>query len=312
MYYYKICGLKIACDFLLEIAEPVRAHYFEECDVTIHEGHIEDGIYNMEGPPRKYEGEFIYLVRHELGISWVNVIDHGCFIVRNGNEMIYRLKDGHKHIVIEEIIYCVCIGILMVQRNQIMLHGGGVCINDKAVIISGASGTGKSTFTDELLRGGASCMADDFVAISNEDNIIWAHTAYPQRKLLVDAVEKFGYDKNELILLPSEIGMDNEEKYALRLTDGFCKEKKPLGALVVLHACPHAETGSIETVSGSGKLKCVTDNLYGYGIYKKIGLQREQFLACAEIANKVPVFRLTRPLSGFSPTQMADLLYNHL
>ena len=313
MYYYKICGLKIACDFLLEIAEPVRVHSSEKCDVMIHKGHIDDGIYNMEPPPRKYEGEFIYLVRHEQGISWVNVIDHGCFIVQNGNEIIYRLKDGHNPVVIEEIIYCACIGsIIMVQRGQLMMHGGGVCINDKALIITGSSGAGKSTFTDELLRGGASFMADDFVALSTEDNIIWAHTAYPQRKLLADAVERFGYDKSRLILLPSEIGVDNEEKYALRLTEGFCKEKKLLGALVVLnvHAC--AETGSIEEITGSEKLKYVVDNLYGHSIYKRVGLQRGQFLACADIANKIPVFRLIRPQSGFSPAQMAELLYAHL
>ena len=313
MYYYKICGLMIESMYPLSGAFAVPAFDEHKRDLFIREGHIEDRLLAV------YEEDLISLAEgfffktfHTPTKSWVRMIGHGCMIVQNGNEIIYRLKEGTNTMLIEETINCMCIGLIMIQRGQIMIHGSGVLWGDKAVIIGGESGSGKSTLTDSLLCEGAVFMADDYVAVDIEDGKIWAHPSVPQRKLCSDIVEKRGYDKSKLLLLPAEVGKNGVEKYAMRYIEDYSPERKLLGSLVVMQVRDDLKHGFIEKVTGSEKLKCITDNLYKYTAYIKLGLSREQFLECVQIANHIDVYRLVRPPTGLSVDEMVFMVTDSL
>jgi len=54
------------------------------------------------------------------------------------------------------------------------LHASSVSIAGQAVLITGASGTGKSTLALELLSRGAALIADDQTILTSQDNCVIA------------------------------------------------------------------------------------------------------------------------------------------
>lgn len=55
-----------------------------------------------------------------------------------------------------------------------MVHGTAVAFGPVAVLITGASGTGKSTLALELLAIGAQLVGDDKVALTRDDDVVFA------------------------------------------------------------------------------------------------------------------------------------------
>ena len=59
-------------------------------------------------------------------------------------------------------VMCSCLGFIMLQRNMVAIHGGGVIeMDNKAVIFTGDRGAGKSTLTTALRRKGYKFISDD-------------------------------------------------------------------------------------------------------------------------------------------------------
>ena len=57
------------------------------------------------------------------------------------------------------------------------VHGTAVCFGPAAVLITGASGTGKSALALALMATGARLVADDQVTLTREDGVIFASPA---------------------------------------------------------------------------------------------------------------------------------------
>ena len=61
-------------------------------------------------------------------------------------------------------------------------------------------------------------------------------------------------------------------------------------------------------ISGSEKLKYLTDNLYNRKIYLELGMGVEMMKKCISIADKIEIYLIERPLVGMSTSQQVQLV----
>ena len=58
---------------------------------------------------------------------------------------------------------------------MVRVHASSVVIDNKAVLLRGPSGSGKSDLALRLIRQGAALLSDDYVSLREEDGAIVAH-----------------------------------------------------------------------------------------------------------------------------------------
>ena len=223
--------------------------------------------------------------------------------VKGGSAIEYQLYEDYNPLMANQMFLCAGIPMALTQQGQLMLHGSGLLFGEIAIAVSGFSGAGKSTLSQALLKNGGIFIADVTVALVEKDGKIYAQPAYPQQKICVDAIDKT-QDTSQLILLPKD---DEKEKYAVRLKSGFCMEERPLQAMFILKAVD-IPTIRMSRISGSEKLKYLTDNLYNRKIYLELGMGVEMMKKCISIADKIEIYLIERPLVGMSTSQQVQLV----
>ena len=121
-------------------------------------------------------------------------------------------------------------GILLIQREILPLHGSAISIDGKAYAIVGDSGAGKSTLASEFMTRGYDLLTDDIipVIISNEGKPTVV-PSYPQQKLWIESLRQFGMDSSQYRPL-----FDREEKFSVPLKNQFCNTPLPLGGVFEL------------------------------------------------------------------------------
>jgi hypothetical protein len=300
MFYYRIYGLVIRSE--IELPEAYETQERTE-DVEIKYGVMPPYI------KRKQEAHYATSILHRK-YKWFYFENEGNFLMEEGKSITLEPDAAADEKHIRAIILGACLGSILYQRELVSIHGSAVVWKDKAVIVSGTSGAGKSTVSSEFRKRGGLFMADDTVAVTIEEGIVYANPSYPQQKLCRDAAIRLGYDLNRLVLLQEEC-----TKYAVGLKASFCPVKKEVAALLCLDIDKEGEL-IMKEVNGSEKLEAVISNLYTYSDCVNAGMGTGLFRKCLEMARKVPVIKAVRPLDGDSCAQIveyaADLLENKL
>ena len=67
------------------------------------------------------------------------------------------------------------------SHGPVILHGSAVCVGSAAVLITGKSGTGKSTLALQLIGLGATLVSDDQVIATPRENGLWLAAPEPIR-----------------------------------------------------------------------------------------------------------------------------------
>ncbi len=78
---------------------------------------------------------------------------------------------------------------LLSESDQLVLHAGAVCIENKVLLILGRSGSGKSTLVSSFQQSGYILMGDDAVIVSNGNGLPIAKAIYPSLRLFPDSIE---------------------------------------------------------------------------------------------------------------------------
>jgi len=73
-------------------------------------------------------------------------------------------------------------GDLICKKGGVMMHASGVVVKNKAVLITGDSGSGKTTALKKLMNK-YKAMAEDEVVIIEKDNKVWAYPVLFSNKL---------------------------------------------------------------------------------------------------------------------------------
>jgi hypothetical protein len=298
---YRIYGLIIESDIYLNSCVPLISD--ESADVCI----CSRDLYSLKNyADKKFSGNYtnekgepLWLMQSlSKEVSEICVIDTGVFRVLNGNTIEYAENHNTSKYFFEECLLALCMAIVLIQREQIVVHGSGIVCNNKMIVISGESGSGKSTLTNEFIKNKALFMADDAVALSVIEDRVYGYGTFPLRRLCEDALDDSDVKEFNIFYKPDK----EHDKYGIDMKSEFYDNCTELSAMFFIEPQEKSEV-SIERIKGAECLKYITDNLYKTTAYKKIGVSSSMMKQCLIIAKNIPMFKIIRPKTGMTVQQ---------
>ena len=286
MFNYKIYGVVLGSD--IEIPQLIPAAEDEKAEIFLKKADF------SEEERRKHTEEYS-IIGKELSSFYNEVL---ICVVEHGERILYEPMPCSDMNNVRAYILGYGLSMLFLQRKKLAVHCSGIRMGDKAIMISGGSGAGKSSLTRQFLSNGYQLMADD-VMIAGVEKMIrdgqetekaLAYPAFPFTKLCADVVEREHIDTNGL-----EHITENKDKYLIPYDGSFSCEPAELEALCILVVlAPEAEVQTKE-IKGVGKLKLLIDNLF---IGRSIMFYENNPLAvslAAQLASHIRVILIGRP-----------------
>jgi hypothetical protein len=187
-------------------------------------------------------------------------------------------------------------------RGLEVLHASGVVLGDdaldgRAVLLTGPQGAGKSSLAAALLRGGATLLSDDTVALESREGALFAHPGPTLLHLRADEDERLSTQERAL-LGPAAAVLGKQ-----RFRPSEIAAAAPFGALFLLqrsaHGVPMERIDAVDPFA----LLASTFNL---SVRTPERLIRHLDLA-ASLAATGRIYRL-RVQPGTDATQLADVL----
>ncbi|GAC1670049.1 MAG: hypothetical protein NVS9B4_26090 [Candidatus Acidiferrum sp.] len=181
-------------------------------------------------------------------------------------------------------------GFVLRRRGVMALHASSVSIEGRAIVFSGAAGTGKSTTAAALALRGVPVLCEDIAALQRDGREFVVAPGYPRVCLWPEAVSNLLGSSDALRQLTP-----NWEKRFLEL-DGkrasFAPEAKRLGAIYFF--APRVDdprAPRVEELSSREALIELVQNTYMNWLID--GQQRRQeFDILSEIVSRIPVRRI--------------------
>jgi hypothetical protein len=199
--------------------------------------------------------------------------------------------------VIPRFLVSGALGIYLMKRKTLLLHGSAVVKANKAICLLGDQGSGKSTTAAMLATEGLPVLCDDLIPLSSEDMTVMP--GVPRPKLLLDAFSKLG----RAYTLDSAL-FDGVDKYQVCL--GEAKEIVSLGCLVILTTKPELSKISVEKIQGMDKVSTLLSHT---SVLEGVVERGELFQRlCKLLNNTIGVYRITRPCEGNSLLEVAKTI----
>jgi len=291
-YFYQAFGLNISSEFEI----PLLTAGGDGSDLVIQLGQVS-----------KCAGEILFEnEEYQIGLQefLLRVPGIGSFLVVSGNRIIVNPESTDRLNDIYIYILGTCLGALLYQRGDICLHGSLVKVGAKAVLLTGESGTGKSTISSVLCSKGYPFLTDDIALVRNIAGRVLVYPSYPQKKLWNDAIQHLGLladGKKRYKIL------ETEEKYSICYLEYFWNQPLEL-AHIYNFIIADTDTVQISDVSGIRKMNVLTENTYRSFLIKYFGLMNKYFDLCSLIIDKVKMHDIQRPLGLMTQHEIADLI----
>lgn len=289
--HYLVYGIQIATE--LELKELMQVH--GKSDLIISKGNVPNFLMGTTQSCAYFqtkENEFLTRIDRV-----------GSFYAIDGRELIFNPYEDADVMSIKMYLYGFLLPVILMQRGRFPMHGSCMDIDGKSIVISGVSGAGKSSLGIAFRMAGYRLISDDLIALNDSwHEGIYAHYGFPVQKITADTAKNLKVDTAGLERLPGE------DKYLLPLESEFQKEPVPLKALfeIVTH---EGEGVTVEELFGGEKLRCIISNTYNVEMIGTMGLAQEHFTYGTALAKQIKVFRLCRPIQGFTlETQMESIL----
>lgn len=212
------------------------------------------------------------------------------YTVENGRIITYELKEGGKPEYLKAFLLGYGMAMLHLQRGELAIHCSALAKDNRAILVAGNSGSGKSTTTTALLEAGFSLMADDVAVIKAEDGRVICYPAFPYQKLCRDVVEQKNYNPQDLIYVD-----EGKDKFLVPFQGEFDVNGKELCGIFCLCRLSQADRLYAAEITGVAKFHACVENLF---VQKLLGAERYAPAIgsrCLEIASKVPMYLLGRP-----------------
>jgi energy-coupling factor transporter ATP-binding protein EcfA2 len=282
VFSYIVSGLNVTSDIVLPGLIPAEAAH-PSVDIAIHAGDVPTELAGATatGPSWQIAGDRFLLVID--GVIRMLLI--------GGREIVYQAGDGMSAGEAAIFLSGTGFGILLHQRERIVLHASAVRVRDSAVLFCGPSGAGKSTLAAALVDAGYDLVTDDFCGLSiDADGSLWVQPDGRQLKLWQHAIDRLSLGERRAASVRPEL-----EKYYVEPRAATIAAV-PLAAIYVLReARPPHEPGIVRPNIVDGGLM-VRNNAYRPQMVQRMDQAGLYFQAAATIAQRAGVFTLTREL----------------
>lgn len=291
MYQYHIYGLGIHSEIkLYNLAEtPVTP------DVTVHYGPLPEDI----------------ITRTEQGMAssmspsriWFRN-DIGHFIIQNGNEILVHPLEGASEKDLASFILGWSISFLFLMRGYSAIHCSAIEIDsERAALIAGSSGAGKSTTALSLINADYRYLADDIIMIQPSPNMK-IHPGFPLQKVCRNIAEQLNSENLFYI-------NERKDKFAYYNIGDFCGEPRKLTTMIMLDK-HDGDTVLTEKITGLAKWNCMLQNLFLIDAYKDLGFPPEEKARTLELASKLNIYKISRPIGKDTVDEIRDIIISLL
>lgn len=229
------------------------------------------------------------------------------FLIQHGNEIIVSPMEAAQDDELRLYILGTCMGALLMQRKVLPLHGSAIVIGGKAYAIVGDSGVGKSTLASAFLRRGYQLLSDDVIPVTvTNENIPVVTPAYPHQKLWLESLNQFGMKSCDYQPI-----VDRVTKFSVPVQSQFAREPVPLAGVFELVKVDNGEA-EVHPILNLQRLHTLFNHTYRNFLIANSGLMEWHFRTSVRIINKIDLFQLRRPASGFTAYDLTDLILTTL
>ena len=195
------------------------------------------------------------------------------------------------------------------QRGILPLHASAIELSDGCAAFAGDSGAGKSTIVAGLAERGHQLISDDVTYVRAARG--GGFDAWPgstRLRLWESAMDGLGYDKQG-----AEREFRGYDKYLVSSAAPRAPAaQRQLRCIFLLEPAPEGSATTIEQVKGTAAIEALLLNTYRLYLAEHIGRKGHVFAACAQGAQTVPVFRLSRPMDFRVLPSVLDDVEMHL
>ncbi|MFC4811411.1 aldolase [Paenibacillus sp. GCM10023250] len=292
-FYYWAFGLRILSEFSLP--ELTQTQFVQE------ESDIEIGLSDLSTrweQARKFQG--YYGIQGDCLLMYVP--DVAIFGIEDGSRIEVSPLISTDMELIRLYLLGTCMGLLLMQRDLLSLHGSAVVLNGKAYAFIGESGAGKSTLAAAFLHQGCALVSDDVIPVrlSGANPVIIP--AYPQQKLWQESLDGLGMAGEYKPL------HDRQTKFAVPVLSSFYDREIDLAGIFVLTK-GHDRQVEVDRATGLMPIPLLMCHTFRGNLVPF--LQREQwhFASCVKLAQHLPVYRIRRPADGFTVKEIVDQIW---
>ena len=246
----------------------------------------------------RYRGDVLLTIDHDPARGYlVETPSHGRFLVSADGTSVICAPLREAGTSWHGLLLGQVLPLAATIRGFEIFHAGAVAVGEGAVLVSAASGVGKSTLVAHLVARGASLVADDAVAVELVDGRLLAHPGPPLLHLVADAAAALN--------TPWLRSVDSSRAKRALLAPSAARAL-PIRAFYVLErgepgTGPRVQDGSVHAVE-------LLASTFTRAVQTPERLQR-QLAVCAALAAAVPVRRLS---AGGPPARAAEALWNDL
>ncbi len=289
MYYYLAFGLKVCS----ELQCPYRSiEPTKEIDIKIEGGNVPDYLPNNDPHACYQRFQDKILIQDPLT---------GKFLVQNGTHIFFDLPSNIN--VKTSLLPSYVFAALLQQRSYFVLHANAVVKDDKAILLMGSSGKGKSTLTYLLIELGCQLITDDISVIDFSAREISVLPGSAYLKFTPDNIERFDI-KDEM--QPAGFG---STKSCLKTSKSALHPARVSG-ICLLDIAETISPYTTKRIKGLEGIKPLLHNIFFADFSTEGRYATNYFKECVEIMNQVPLWYLTRSNKFFSGYQIAEFLYN--
>ncbi|SDO00195.1 HPr kinase/phosphorylase [Alkalicoccus daliensis] len=266
----------------------------------------------------------VFIERKDLAAEWEEKAAPGTHFVFDPVRVLFKIDDAgifavergvliefHPFISTSESkirLYLMgsCMGILLMQRNILPMHGSALNIYGKAVIITGDSGAGKSTTAAALMKKGCRLISDDVIPVHWETETPKIFPAYPQQKLWKKSLDAFGIKDNNF-----EPVIEREEKFNVPVVDQFENKPLPVGGIFEL-ICSDNKNINVTRISGLSGIELLYKNTYRNFFIAPCGWEEWHFQAMVKLAAAADIHSIQRPKETFTAEEIASYILREM
>lgn len=294
---YQAFGLTIASD--IPLPELMHASGQEESpEIEIRLADLHQVWSDLSGQPNQF------LVDSDQVIFEIE--DVAIYSVTAGNQIrVCPFKNSDED-AIRLLILGTCMGIIMLFRRILPLHGSAVSIEGKAYAIVGESGAGKSTLASCFLNEGFRLVTDDVIAITWSSGSLEpvVTPSYPQQKLWQDSLTHFGLDANGYRSLYGRL-----TKYGVPVDSQYVREPLPLAGVFEL-VKTDSQPVNIRPIERLERLHTLFNHTYRNFLIPKLDLMDWHFQRSAQLINQIQMHQLQRPKDEFTVNELKSAILN--
>ena len=294
-YYYKVYGLNVESEILVPELSILSKEEQSDIHIKISYGIMPEDIKVSinNGQRSKYE-------RNRM---WFYINNVATFYIYDGKNIVIEPCEITDPQLVKVYILGSVLGMVMLQRNIVAIHGGSIVIDNKGYIFTGDKGAGKSTLTTALRKKGYGFVSDDVGAIkTGEINKI--HPGFGYQKLCEDALVNLGYDPAKYEPFRGDFNI----KYIVPALEDFVSTAVPFEGMFELEV-GDVDCVQVEEIKGNDKLKGMIKNIFRIEILRcSGGMSGEYFKKCIDIAKDLKYYKITRPKGQFTVDEQIDII----